>query len=134
MPAETAIYTVLAADGTVAALVVARIYPALAPQGATLPYVVYERISTPRVRGLDGTSGLGAPRFQITSWAESYSGAKALADAVRDALDDYSGTVGTAILDDAFIDDEGDVENLSPGADEQRLFGVRQDFIIWCRD
>ncbi len=134
MAVEEAIYTILTGDGVVGPLIATRVYPGLAPQEATLPYVVYDRISTPRVRSLDGTSDLAHPRHQITSWATTYAGAKALATAVRNALDDYSGAVGAETIDDAYIDDEGDVANLSPGVDERRMFGVRQDFVIWHRE
>jgi len=134
VPVETAIYSVLCADGTVSPLVGTRIYPEVAPPGAALPHIVYTRISTPRIRSLGGTSGLLYPRFQIVSWASSYSGAKALADAVRNALDDYSGVVGTITVEDVYIEDEGDMMNLSPDVDALRMHGVRQDFIIWHRE
>jgi hypothetical protein len=49
------------------------------PQNATLPSVVYQLISGEQLHVSDYVS----PRYQLSCWAESYSGAVALADAVR---------------------------------------------------
>lgn len=107
-----------------------RVYPQAIPQDSLLPCIVYERISTPRVSSLTGTAGIATPRMQIVSWADTYSGAKTLADAVRNALDDYTGEVDGLYIGWIRIEDEGDMIDLSVGMDSERVYGVRQDFVI----
>lgn len=128
MVIEEALQAHLTDDADVAALVGTRVYPLRAEQGAARPYLVYQRISTPRVRSHSGPSGLAYPRFQITAVADSYSAARSLANAVREALDGYSGDMGDApgIRANAFVDNDAD------GWEEaSEAYTVRVDVIIW---
>lgn len=83
----------LLADGVVSGLVGTRIYPGSAEPGATLPFLVFARISGPREQGFDGPLGLAEPRVQFDSYAETWRGARALARALRQSLDGFRGTV-----------------------------------------
>jgi len=84
-----------------------RIYPLLLPQGATLPAVVFHRISTPRLHELE-RSFLPQGRFQFDCWAETFQGAKAVQEQVRLALDLYSGPMGEYTVEVAIVEDERD--------------------------
>lgn len=128
MTVEEALYTHLTDDAGVAALVSARVYPLVAPQDVARPYLVYQRISTPRVRSHSGPSGLAHPRFQITAVASTYGSARSLANAVRAALDGYSGAMGDApgVQTAGFLDNEA--ENY---LDDIPAYVVRMDFILW---
>ncbi len=93
---EAAIYSQLSTYAGLAALTGTRIYPLLLPQDPTLPAVTYQTIS----RVMEEVRGAG-PRYaetrvQIDCWAASYSSAKAVAEQVRAALQDYTGTMGGA--------------------------------------
>jgi hypothetical protein len=87
MVVEADLYDYLTDVAAIAALVSTRVYPLRLPQDASLPAVVYQRISGERVRSHDGPSGLGRGRFQISSWDDDYAGAKSLAEQIRYALD-----------------------------------------------
>jgi len=63
-----------------------RVYPVRLPQGATIPAVVYQRISTDPVRSHSGNSGLATVRFQLSCWAETYDEASTIAEKIRTAL------------------------------------------------
>jgi len=76
-----------------AALVAARIYPLVLPQSPTLPAVVYQRISGPRVHAIGSGSFLASPRIQWSCWATTYAGAKVVADELRAALDGVLGSM-----------------------------------------
>ena len=108
-----------------------RIYPGVAPQGSLVPCLVYNRISAPRFRSLDGPEGYATPRIQLDAWAGSYSEAKALAVAVREAIDGYTGVSGVWEIGDMDCDDEGDALFVSEELDARRRYGVRQDWIVW---
>ncbi len=95
MNAETAVRAALLADPAVAALVGSRIYPMRLPQNPALPAVVFQRISAPP-DGLtiDGRAGRVPIRLQLSLWAQTYDGARALMAAVDARLDGYSGSNG----------------------------------------
>jgi hypothetical protein len=93
MALAEALYALLSQNGGVVALAGGRIYPLSAPQSVVTPYVVYQRISAVRLRTLDGPEGRSMPRMQIDAYATTWLAARALADAIRQALDGFDGTV-----------------------------------------
>jgi hypothetical protein len=129
---EEALFAHLTSDSDVSALVGTRVYPLVAPQDAELPLLVYQRISTPRVRSQSGPSGLAHPRFQITARATSVSQLRDLANKVRIALDGFKGVMGGASgvnVGAIFQDNERD------GYGETTMeYSVQMDFIIWHRE
>jgi hypothetical protein len=135
MSVEAAIYTILKADGTVTALVGGaaspRIYPIGIPQGKSVPAVVYQQIAGDRPKSTGGTIGFCDALFQVTCWDDDLLGARALADAVRDALDDYTGTPvagGNTIMQCSVVG-EGDAINLDEAETADRI-GKRLDIEV----
>lgn len=126
MSLNAALYTRVITDTTISGLIGTKFYPATAVQEATAPYAVYQRISTPRDYTQDGASGMSWPRYQITSIAATFSGARALADAMRARLSGFSGTVESVVIGAIFLDQEADEFR-----DALNEFTVRQDYIIW---
>lgn len=118
MNVEQQLYSVLAADVPVAALVATRIYPLLMPQGVTLPSISYQRVATAPVEDLEGTQNHEWVRVQVDCWDNDYAGVKALAAAVRTALQ-VTPVYGKLLSE---IDDYDS---------EEKLFRVIQDFNIW---
>lgn len=90
MSVETALFTRLTSthSGT-AALISTRCYPLHLPQNPTLPAVVYQRVSSD---SRHGTTTRREPRYQMSCWAATYAGAKALAAQVRDAIENHADT------------------------------------------
>lgn len=84
---ETALYTRLAADAEVAALVGARIYPVLAPQGAARPFVVFARQRQQTLGALAGRAGHREVEVAVMCFADTVGDAMATGRAVRNALD-----------------------------------------------
>lgn len=85
--------------GGITTLIGTRTYLERIPQGATLPCLTYQRISTPRLLTHDTSGGAGTahPRFQFDAWAATYSSAKAITDALRAALNGFKGTITNAV-------------------------------------
>lgn len=83
-----------------------RVYPVLLPQSPTYPALTYQLISDPRGHTHDGPDGLVDARYQITTWAprEAYADVKATADAVRIALDGFTGIWGAFFVGLIFHD------------------------------
>jgi hypothetical protein len=128
---EEGLTAFLSANAGLTTLIGGRVYLMRIPQGATLPCLTYQRISTPRVLTHDtsGSAGTAHPRFQFDAWGTTYTAVKGIADAARAALNGYTGTMGSSnpvTVQAALIDDE------SPEfAPDVKLWRVRMDFIIW---
>jgi len=125
---EQGLHAHLIADGGVSALVAARIYPLRAPQNPTVPYVTYSRINTDREHHMSGASGLAHPHFQIDVFASSFSSMSAVANAIRSALDVYSGDMGSPSIDvsSVLVVDERDFYE-----DDTNLYHDAIDVSIW---
>ena len=107
MAFESDLTTYLKANGGVAALVAARIYPLRLPQVPTFPAIVYQNISTVVLDHNHGGAGrLLRARLSFSCWAGSHAGADALADALRTALDGYSGTMTSTVVEYSLMQSE----------------------------
>ena len=66
-----------------------RTYPVVAPQTAKTPFIVYTRVSTPRLRDFDGSTGMAMPTFRVDAYADDFDTARALANSIRTKVDGY---------------------------------------------
>lgn len=88
MSIESLLFTSLTGNSGLRSLISARLYPDVLPQGATLPAVVYQRISTPRQHtfGAGCPVAVSRPRLQYACWAATPAAALAVCEALRSAL------------------------------------------------
>lgn len=100
------IYDLLSNDATVSATVGTKIYPDIAPQTTSFPYVVYQEISTTPTDDKDGTSKLDSIRLQIDMYDDNYDDIETLATAIRDALDRQTGTIQSVAVDKIIFSNE----------------------------
>lgn len=118
---EELVHDALAADAAVAGRVASRIYPLLMPQGAALPALTYQRISSDHQPSLAGhTSGLVNIRLQVDCWASSYAVVKALAVDVLIALSAGATAFKALLLSDNDLYEE-----------EPRIYRASMDFSVW---
>ncbi len=117
-------------------LIGARVYALRIPQGATIPCLTYQRISTPRILTHDtsgATGDLSNPRFQFDAWGNTALQVKAITDQVRAALNGKTGAIGTApnqyTIRAALVENE--VAEYIPDA---RLHRSRSDYFIWHQE
>lgn len=106
--AEEALVARLQVDAGVLALVSTRIYPLITPQDVSMPAIAYQRISNVIDRTHSGFATRSVTRFQLTCQASSYAGAKALAVAVRRALESWVGAASDPAVMASFVDNESD--------------------------
>ena len=125
---EKAIRAILVANNTVKAITT-RCYPGKIPQDPTYPLIAYYKVTGMRDHHLQGPSGLAHPRFQVEAWATTYDAAKALANAIRVALDGYTGTQGTVAIGSILMESERDVYE-----DAVSCHRVIMDWFIWHRE
>lgn len=128
-----ALRTHLAANGAVAALVVAggttHIYAVKLPQNVKRDAISYQEISGQGDHHNEGASGLVQVRMQISSWSKTPAGAHALFLAVKEAIDGYRGSMGSGAeevdVQGVFIDSWRDLYD-----DGSELFGKVADYFI----
>lgn len=121
--------TFLENDAGISALIGTRIYPQILPQDPTFPAITYSQTSGVRDRVIrEGPSGRARPRITINCWGERYSQARALADAVRIALDGYRGIMGSTDVGGVRLDNEFDLFEEEAGI--KGIHRTIQDFII----
>lgn len=126
---EEGLYTHLMNQSAVTDLISTRLYPLIVPQDADLPAVAYQRITGAPAHSHEGPSGLARARIQLTIVAASYSEAKAVAEAVRQALDGKRRGLGGVDVGMCMLADDAD--------DWSAAFEgpvVRQDYVFWYRE
>jgi len=122
MSVEEGLVAELRDDAGVTAIVGTRIYPEAIPQkDGTMPAIVYQRLISLRDRELAGTTDLINVRVRVDCWDTSYSGCKALADAVRLALNDERVALGSFVVQDVFLDTEGDLSEFDGDDSDYRV-------------
>ena len=122
---EAAIRSILVNDTTVKDITT-RCYPVTIPQSPTYPLILYTKITGMRDHHLQGPNGRAHPRFQIEAWSKTYTEAKTLADAIREALDGYSGTAAGTKIGSCLIESEQDIYE-----SEIEVYRVTSDWFIW---
>lgn len=118
--------TYLLAQPDIAAIVGDGAYPLFIPQGREPPCLVYQQVDASRQVTYDGTNGLVGASLQVDCLAVRYADARALADAVRDALTDYSGDMAGTTVRNCFIVADQDLSDIEPG-----FFRVSLNFDLW---
>lgn len=116
-------------DTDISAMIDDRIYPIVLPQSPDVPALTYFRVSGARFTTMEGPNELMNPKFQINSWAETYSEAKTLANLVMERLHGYRGAFNAEEVLGIFLNNEEDlIEDLDDGT---RFYRVRMDFLLW---
>jgi hypothetical protein len=95
-----------------------RIYPQIAPDAPTTPYIVYQRVSSNSENVLSGKTNLINTRLQIDVYSKTYVQAQAIAAQVDALMDGWSVQNVSNPAQDAF---EPDV----------RLHRVILDYSVW---
>ena len=111
---EDAVYRILMAAPAVTALVSARIYPDRA-SGSMAPYVIYSRVSGVSDLLIQGGASFDRFRVQVDCYALTKTASKALAVAVRAAIEAEGYCIGA---------------NPSQHDEETKLFGDSRDYSL----
>lgn len=128
---KAALYSLLTTTAGVTQLVGDRVYPEIIPEqifdaASQRPCIVYRRQSVERERTLCSTDSKVQSTFALDCYARTAAGAEDVAQAVRVALTDFTGTVaGVSVVDTALIGDS-DFLDIEPG-----LFRVMLTFRFW---
>lgn len=122
----------LRASASLTALVGNRIFPVMALQGVRRPFVTYRRDDTSRELSDDGYSGPSLATLQVNAVALDYQTAKQVADAIRDRLDGFSGSLGgTTVLLVTLDKDQDVLEPFGEGAEDWQYRVMMRCQITW---
>lgn len=96
---ESGIVALISDDAGIVALIGTRVYAVLVPETVTYPCLSYQVVSSVSNYTIDRKE-FGQKRIQFDCWANRYSDAEAVKQALRNVLDMYSGTLtdGTRVL------------------------------------
>lgn len=113
----------LRASTAVTAIVVNRIFPAVAPQGAAAPRIVYTVVSDVPQNTLDGSAEtrLRQIRLQVDCYAAKYVDAENLADAVDAVIGNLDAPGLSAWRENS----------TSLYDDEAELHRIMQEYTVW---
>lgn len=129
MRLDEALYSYLSGTAALTALVGLRIYPVIAPESASAPYLVLTEISKINEPVSGGSGPDYEVRYQVSVWADTYASARAVAVQVSTALKNYSGTMGGAggvVV--SIIYEETESEFYEPTTEK---YHIAMDYLIW---
>lgn len=106
---DDAIYLRATTGPTLQPLIGTRCYPVMLPQNPAYKAMTYQRISTPREHAMVSEPGIAHPRFQLTAFDVTRTGARALAEAIRMDFSRWRGTVLGVVIQDTFVEDQVDL-------------------------
>ena len=129
MTLEDAIYEELLGTTGITALVGNRIYRGWRPQHAATPCLTFFRISRVPINASTGPSGTEHARIQIDVWANTSKTARAIADAVSDALAGWSST--DPVSSPMRLESDQDMPVEPDDGVGQWETRVSQDYSIW---
>jgi hypothetical protein len=137
---ETRLVNKLKTTDAITAIVGQKVYPIDVPQerGVTasekaiseLPYITFQMISDQSINHSTGAREGSWTRVQVDLWAAEYPYVKALANAVKAALKNWTDDTGDPIITSCHYQTGHDLpEPHSPGED-QRVHRVSQDYRV----
>ncbi len=132
MTIESALYSYLSTKASITALVSTRIYPQVAPDSGDYPFITYNVISESHDHAMQGATGLANPSLQVDVWAETIADRVAVSESLRNALDGFTGNMGTENLSirNCFLQNRANF-NENDGEGKTPAYRSSMDFSIW---
>ena len=128
MKSGLAIYDILSNDFYVSALVSNRIFPNVAKNSTTFPFIIYDVESESPTQDKDGVSTLDEDFVMVSCYCKTYSEASDLARKIRTALDRKSGSYGG--LDIQSIQYNGYNDTFDDNTSDEGVYRKALDFKI----
>lgn len=125
MSIEQALVTLIKASAEYQSAAAGRIYPAVLPQGVTLPATTYDLISANRVQSHRGLSGATSARYQFTVFASTRGAAETVANILITALVGERLTVGDVFISGMYFADDSERADYDPDTQwHRRMFDI----------
>lgn len=122
MAIEEGLYAKVTGTNGVSTLISNRLYPLAIPQEATLPAAAYAVVQSDAQEYLGQPAGTWVTRIEVSCWARTYAAARAVARAIRAAVDhQVSGWTGCTVTGARISQGERDAYNPETGEYEAAL-------------
>lgn len=133
MTIESAFYNYLSTKASVTAEVGSRIFPQIAPESALYPFLVYSVILDTPEHDMTGAVGLTFVNMQIDVWCETIAERVTIAEVLRNALDGFTGDMGTENLNirSCFLSNRSNSQEPDSEGRATPIFRTSMDFNIW---
>jgi len=113
------------------ALISSRVYPGKAPDNATMPYAVFNRIDGTPERLITGSDSSVTEMFQLTFWGATPESVEEVAASFKTALGSFSGSLGGFTVLSVTLESFGDMpEEFEADGSKVAAYGVRHDYKI----
>jgi len=109
-------------------------YPLMAPEGVRPPYALYARSSTTRDRTLQAQAYVPESDFSVEIYAPTYAAVKDLADDVRRAVDNFTGTWDGCEIMRCYLTEEADGAAIEYDGETKPSYVVEMTFSIRYRE
>lgn len=132
MTIESALYSYLSNKASITSLVSTRIYPQVAPNSAAYPFITYNVINEEPTHSMSGAVGLTHLTVQIDVWCNTVANRVAVSEALRNALDGFTGAMGAENLSirNCFLENRTNF-NETDGEGKTPVYRSSMDFSIW---
>jgi len=131
---EEALFTQLSGDTDITSVIRTRIFPNVAPQGSTTPFIIFNKVSESFDHAMRVDPNISSPRFQVSSYSTSYLQARQIANTVEANLRDFSGDMGPTTepvsVQRVFMEFDMDMAHRDNETFEV-IHHVIQDYQIW---
>jgi hypothetical protein len=106
-------------------------YPQVVPESASVPFVVYARVSTTRESlGVAGVTFPATGIFSVEIYADTYSQAKTIADQIRVALANFRDISTAATILSVLLSDERDGDPVFFNGQDKPTYMVEHSYQI----
>ena len=109
-------------------------YPLMAPEGVRPPYAIYGRQSTERERYMADTALVPKCEFAVAIYAQTYAAVKDLADDIRRAMDNFTGTWDGCEILECYLTAEADGAAIEYEGETKPSYIVELTFAIRYRE
>jgi len=131
---EESLYNYLASITDITDIVDDKIYHHHLPQEAVFPVLTFQMISSRHDHDIQGAAGACTARYQVDCWSRSLAECVELAEAVRQALQGYKGTMEDDHIFFITLDDQNNLDEAPKDGSDQWLYRREQDYLIKYRE
>jgi len=131
---EQSLYQYLSGIEAITNIVGTSIYHHHLPQSAEFPVLTFQLISSRHEHDLLGAAGIVTARYQVDCWSYSLSEAATMAEAVRQALQGFSGDMEDTEILFIVLDDQNNLDEAPKDGSDNWLYRREQDYLIKYRE
>lgn len=97
------VYNILSSDNNLKKIIGDKIYPLIADEGTTFPFVIYSRIGIDQQSSKDSTDDEIRVLVQVAT--TNYQQSVEIAELIRSTLEHWTGTINNLYIEDIILED-----------------------------